>query len=46
MLREIMPPDVRTHMRAAQRERLLAMRAYLDRAIARFDTTYDGGETL
>ena len=46
MLREVLPPDVRTHMRAAQRERLLAVRAYLDRAIARFDTTYEGGETL
>ena len=46
MLREIMPPDVRTHMRAAQRERLLAMRAYLDRMISRFDGTMDDGETM
>jgi len=46
MLREMMPPDVRSHMRAAQRERLLAMRVYLDRAIARFDAAMDDGETL
>ena len=46
ILREILPPDVRTHMRAAQRERLLAVRSYLDRAISRFDATMDDGETL
>ena len=46
LLREMMPPDVRSHMRNAQRERLLAMRVYLDRAIARVDTTLDDGETL
>jgi len=46
LLREMLPPDVRSHMRNAQRERLLAMRVYLDRAIARVDTTMDDGETL
>jgi hypothetical protein len=46
VLREIVPPDVRVHMRAAQRERLLAMRAYLDRVITRFDTGMDDVETL
>lgn len=46
VLREIVPPDVRVHMRAAQRERLLAMRAYLDRIITRFDNTMDDVETL
>jgi hypothetical protein len=45
ILRELVPPDVRTHMRAAQRERLLAARVYLDRVIARFDNDVDG-ETL
>ncbi|MGI8912910.1 MAG: hypothetical protein ACR2JY_03810 [Chloroflexota bacterium] len=46
ILREILPPDVRIHMRAAQRERLLAVRSYLDRAISRFDATMGDGETL
>lgn len=35
--RELMPPEVRSHLRAAQRERLLAVRAYIDRAIARVE---------
>lgn len=44
ILREMMPPDVRIHMRAAQRERLLAVRAYLDRVINRLNPETD--ETL
>ena len=35
--RELVPSEVRTHLRAAQRERLLAVRAYIDRAIARVE---------
>jgi hypothetical protein len=35
MLRRMVPPEVRTHLRAAQRERLLALRAWLDVAITR-----------
>jgi hypothetical protein len=34
---EFVPSDVRRHMLAARRERLLAVRAYLDRAIARVE---------
>jgi hypothetical protein len=41
LLHEIMPAEVRTHMRAAQRERLLAARAYLDRVIARLGSSAD-----
>ncbi|MCL4544501.1 MAG: hypothetical protein M1118_07885 [Chloroflexi bacterium] len=43
VLREVMPPEVRAHLRAAQRERLLAVRAYLDRALARVD--HDSSES-
>lgn len=46
ILREMVPPGVRTHMRAAQRERLLAVRAYLDRAISRLNPDPDDIETL
>lgn len=35
---ELIPTDVRRHMLAARRENLLAMRAYLDRAIARLES--------
>ena len=48
LLRELIPPDARAHMMAAQRERLMAMRVYLDRAIARLDreSAETTGETL
>jgi len=35
VMQELVPSDVRRHMLAAQRENLLAMRAYLDRSISR-----------
>lgn len=35
---ELIPAEVRRHMLAARRENLLAMRSYLDRAIARLET--------
>ena len=35
MLGRMVPPEVRAHLRAAQRERLLALRAWLDVAIKR-----------
>ncbi len=35
MLQRMLPPEVRTHLRAAQRERLLAVRALVDAAIKR-----------
>lgn len=34
-LERMVPPEVRTHLRAAQRERLLAVRAWVDAAIKR-----------
>jgi hypothetical protein len=34
-LRRLLPPEARKHLRAAQRERLLAVRAVLDSAIQR-----------
>ena len=37
VLRELVPPEVRSHVRAARKEQLLAMRAYLDRAIGRLN---------
>jgi hypothetical protein len=37
MLQEILPDDFRTHMRAAQREQLLAVRSLIDAAIERMD---------
>ena len=42
VLREVVPPEVRIHIRAAQRERLLAVRAYLDRVIYRLGPERDG----
>ena len=33
--RRLVPPDVRMHLRAARKERLLALRAWIDAAIAR-----------
>lgn len=35
MLERMVPPEVRAHLRAAQRERLLAVRALIDVAIKR-----------
>jgi hypothetical protein len=37
LMREIFPSEVRTHMRAARREQLLAARAFLDHWIARLE---------
>ncbi len=34
---QLLPPESRTHMRAARREQLLAFRALLDKWIARMD---------
>jgi len=31
--REVLPPEVRTHLRAARKERLLAAQAFLDHSI-------------
>lgn len=35
LLREMLPPEVRGHLRAAQKEQLLAARAFLDHWIER-----------
>ena len=35
LFERMVPPEVRTHLRAAQRERLLAVRALVDAAIKR-----------
>lgn len=35
LFRELMPPEVREHLRAAQREQLLAARSFIDHWIAR-----------
>ncbi len=43
IVRELIPPEVRGHVQAAQRERLKAMRVYLDRAIARLDRDATAG---
>ena len=37
IVERLIPPEARAHLRAAQRERLLAMRAVVDAAIKRFD---------
>jgi len=37
LLNELFPPEVRTHMRAARKEQLLAARAFLDHWIERLD---------
>jgi len=39
LLREIFPPEVREHMRAARKEQLLAVRAVLDHWIERVEHT-------
>ena len=39
LLQRMVPPEVRTHLRAAQRERLLAARAWIDVAIKRTEET-------
>jgi hypothetical protein len=36
-LERLVPSDVRVHLRASQREQLLALRAWLDMAIQRID---------
>jgi hypothetical protein len=41
MLNELFPEDFRTHMRAAQREQLLAVRALIDAALERMDRPAD-----
>jgi len=41
--REVFPPEVRTHMRAARKEQLLAARAFLDHWIDRLDREPDDG---
>ncbi len=35
LLRELMPPEARAHLRSARREQLLAVRSVLDRMIAK-----------
>jgi hypothetical protein len=37
LYQRLVPPEVRTHLRAARKERLLALRAWVDVAIARAD---------
>lgn len=37
MVNDMFPEDFRTHMRAAQREQLLAMRSLIDAALERID---------
>lgn len=37
LLRDLVPPEVRTHLRAARREQLLAARSFLDRWIERLE---------
>lgn len=37
LMDRIFPPETRTHMRAAQKEQLLAFRSLLDRWIARME---------
>ena len=39
LLEQMVPPEVRKHLRAAQRERLLAVRAWIDAAIKRTEDT-------
>jgi hypothetical protein len=43
VIRTVIPDDTRTHMRAAWREQLLALRSFLDRWIE--DDRYGGGAT-
>jgi hypothetical protein len=42
-LQDAMPEDFKTHMRAAQREQLLAMRSLIDAALERIDQREKGG---
>ena len=37
LLERMVPPEVRAHLRASQREQLLALRAWLDVAITRIE---------
>ena len=48
ILRDLMPPDVRTHLRAAQKEQLLAARSFLDHWIGKIekDDTPRGRESI
>ena len=39
VVRRLLPPEARKHLRAAQRERLLAVRALIDAAIQRTEET-------
>ncbi len=39
IVRRLLPPEARKHLRAAQRERLLAVRALIDAAIQRTEET-------
>lgn len=39
LLGDLLTPDVRTHLRAANRERLLATRSFLDAVIKRMEDT-------
>lgn len=41
MLERMLPPEARQHLRAAQRERLLAVRALIDAAIKRAEEAPD-----
>ena len=38
LLKELVPPEVRTHLKAARREQLMAARSMLDHWIDRLDT--------
>ncbi len=42
VLRELMPPEAREHMRAARKEQLLAMRAFLDHWIEKTERSDSG----
>ena len=37
LLRELVPPEVRTHLKAARREQLMAARSFLDHWIERLE---------
>ncbi len=37
IIERLVPTEVRQHLRASQREQLLAMRAYVDRVISRIE---------
>lgn len=37
LLRELVPPEARTHLKAAQREQLMAARSFLDHWIERLE---------